>query len=79
MINPQDLANLINKWGSRLKMQKFDTSYQDGVNDCIQELSSILEKDAQEEDPFNNMSEEEMEAYFQDMEADSYLMSEHYF
>lgn len=80
MIYEHELQELMAQWSNRIKCQEYDTSYCDAVNECIHELDTVLQRQqALEEDPFNNMSDEDMEEYFNSMQADDYLMSEHYF
>ena len=83
MIYEHDLQELMTQWNSRIKSQEYDPSYCDAINDCVYDLKNLISNLSQEEaevcDPFANMSEEELKEVFEDMQANDYLMSEHYF
>ena len=83
MICEHDLQNLVSQWGNRIKQQEFDPAYCDAINDCIFDIKALINNVSQEEaeamDPFANMTEEEFKACCEDLDADSFLMSEHYF
>ena len=83
MICVSDLRDLTTQWTDRIKSQEHDASYCDAVSDCIFDLKNLVSSLDQEEaeacDPYASMSDKELKELYEDMQADDYLMSEHYF
>ena len=77
MVHERELEVLISQWKTRLKNSEFD----DTLNDCIYDLSSIVNNSYIEQD-FNKLPPEDIEDYLIQQEADSFLASteahEHY-
>ena len=79
-ITNQQAQDLLSQWKERLA-QDYDRSYKDGLNDCIYELENLLTMSLdffpddivwESGDP---MLYENMEDYFNSLEADGYLSS----
>lgn len=79
-ISEQAAQSLLSQWRERLS-KDYDRSYKDGLNDCIYDLQQLLSMSLEfypddilyeSGDP---MLYENMEDYFNSLEADGYLSS----
>lgn len=58
MIYDCDLDNLISQWQQR--MTTADSSYKDALNDCIYDLSNLMDKAFEEETLIHDVLEEQI-------------------
>ena len=79
-ISDQDAQSLISQWNERLS-KDYDRSYKDGLNDCLYDLRELLNRSLEfypddivweSGDP---ILYENMDNYFNSLEADGYLSS----
>ena len=67
-ISEVDMGNLLSSWNARVTDRKFDSSYQDGVRDCLYELDQLV---CFNSIPESDLADEDIEDYFLSQEADS--------
>lgn len=71
MIHERELESLVSQWKSRLTNSEFD----DTLNDCIYDLTRVINDSYCEQDYYKNLSPEEILLSIQEQEADAYLAS----
>jgi hypothetical protein len=81
MVFESDIIFIIEQWRQRALKNKDDACYNNALLDCAQELETILydswrrEAEIKESEYLNNLPPEEVQKYFEEQEADSYLSS----
>ena len=74
----EQIMQLLSTWMQR-RVNSSNSDYSIAIGECYDELQHILEESQEYKDfmntYFNNLPSKEMEEYFNDLEADSYLSS----
>ena len=71
MIHERELESLVSQWKSRLTNSEFD----DTLNDCIYDLTQLINNSYNEQDYIKHFSPEDALLTLQEQEADAYLAS----
>ena len=60
MLYESDVSSLLAQWRQRICHLPVDTAYKDGVNDCIYDLQTLMDKQFQEEALANEAFEQQL-------------------
>lgn len=71
MLYESDVSSLLAQWRQRIYHLPVDTAYKDGVNDCIYDLQTLMDKYFQEEALAS-------EAFEQQLQEDAKYWSDYY-